>query len=158
MTDRQNVQIGIVLPDVKAAVKSYQSLIGIHRWHFNEVDTLDGKGRNFFQSGKYIEVKALIAWSRLGDIEIELIEPLDKSSIYAQYLLEKGPGVHHLMFSTNNLINDIKFFENRGISKLISGELQQTNFILFDTITSLGIITELAEGDILEPEYSLENK
>ena len=120
------VQIGIVVPSVDAVVKNYATLLGITHWNINYVDTDKGKGRNFHVGGKEVAVKAKIAWAQVGDIEPELIEPQDDTSIYAEYLRSNGPGVHHWMFATTNFVQTVNSMRSTGIETLVTGELQAT--------------------------------
>lgn len=151
------VQIGIVVQSVDAAVKNYATLLGITDWNINHVDTDHGKGRNFRVDGKEVAVKAKIAWAQVGDIELELIEPQDDSSIYAEYLGSNGPGVHHLMFGTNDYQHSVEEIHRHGVENSVTGELQATEFRLFDTRQLLGTICEFATGDPLVPDEEVRN-
>jgi methylmalonyl-CoA/ethylmalonyl-CoA epimerase len=128
------------------AIQSYSRFFGISDWYINYVDVANGKGRNFRVDGEEVVVKAKIAWANVGEIELELIEPQDESSIYAEYLRNSGPGVHHLMFSTNCHQNTANEMRQHGIGSLMAGELQETEFRLFDTRHLLGTICEIATG------------
>ena len=146
------VQIGIVVPSVDEAARNYATLLGITDWNINYVDTNHGKGRNFRVDGKEVSVKAKIAWAMIGDIELELIEPQDDSSIYAEYLHSNGPGVHHLMFGTDTYQRTVEKMHRNGVESFVTGELQATEFRLFDTRQMLGTICEFATGDPLVPD------
>ena len=148
------VQIGILVRNADEAVRQYSKLLGINDWNINFVDTDRGKGRNFRTGEDDVAVKAKIAWTTIGGIELELIEPQDTTSLYAQHLESHGPGVHHLMFSTDDYDRTVKSLSGHGIDKIQSGELQATRFQLFDTRNTLGFISELAEGDPLVPDES----
>ena len=146
------VQIGIVVPSVDAATKNYATLLGITDWNINHVDTDQGKGRNFRVGGKEAAVKAKIAWTNIGDIELELIEPQDDSSVYAEYLRNHGPGVHHLMFGSDDYQRTVENMHRHGVESTVTGELQATEFCLFDTQQMLGTTCEFATGDPLTPD------
>jgi len=92
------VQVGLVVRDAAATAAQYRKLLGVQDWYLNEVDSERGKGRQFHHRGRAIKAKALIAWARVGNVELELIEPRDEDSAYAEFLREKGPGIHHVMF------------------------------------------------------------
>lgn len=150
----QVVQLGIVVRDAKATAHRYRELLGLDDWHFNEVDTASGKGANFRRGGQSITAKALIAWTSVGNVELELIEPQDDSSVYAEFLHSKGPGIHHVMFVTPDYDDCINHMASQNISTLGAGELQKTRFQLFDTEADLGLICEIAEGEPLIPDRS----
>ena len=146
------VQIGILVRNVDEAVEQYAKFLGIDNWNINFVDTEKGKGRNFRTGETVVSVQAKIAWATIGGIEIELIEPQDTTSIYAQHLESHGPGVHHLMFGTNDYDGTVNDLVGCGVESILSGELQETRFRLFDTRETLGLISEFADGDALVPD------
>ncbi len=149
------VQIGIVVADARKAASEYARLLGLREWHINHVDTSKGIGRNFRSAEGEIHVKATVAWSTIGDIEIELIEPNDEASPYAVYLRESGPGVHHIMLAAADYDAEVDSLEKRGVPVLLSGELQSTAFHLFDTRAALGTFIELARGGALLPDDTI---
>lgn len=153
----QVVQIGIVVNDAVATVRRYQELLGLDDWRFNEVDTVNGKGVNFRRGKQPIAARALIAWMPVGNVELELIEPRDETSVYAGFLRDKGPGIHHVMFVTPDYDDCVDQMAARGVATLGSGELQSTRFQLFDTQAELGMICEIAEGESLIPNVTSAN-
>lgn len=148
----QVVQIGIVVNDAEATARRYSELLGLDDWRFNEVDTARGKGANFRHGKQAIAARLLIAWLPLGNVELELIEPRDKTSVYAKFLQDKGPGIHHVMFVTPDYDRCVSELATSGVVTLGSGELQNTRFQLFDTLSDLGLICEIADGEPLRPE------
>jgi 4-hydroxyphenylpyruvate dioxygenase-like putative hemolysin len=148
------IQIGIVVHSANEAVKKYRELLGVGDWHFNEVDTLKGKGTRFQTRGTVSEVRAMIAWTQLGNVELELIEPRDEDSVYAEFLRDKGPGVHHVMFATPDYDGFLKTMQEEGVETLVSGELQKTRFCLLDTLETIGVVSEIADGEPLVPDRS----
>ncbi|MGD8890125.1 MAG: VOC family protein [Desulfobacterales bacterium] len=150
------LQIGIVVHDVNVTVQNYRDLLDLNKWHFNYVDTKNGKGRNFRRGDQPVDAKAKIAWMRIGNVELEIIEPWDEDSVYTQFLREKGPGIHHVMFATKDYGNCAERMAANNIAVLGCGELQDTRFQMFDTQKRLGMICEIAEGEPLEPDESIE--
>ncbi len=148
----QVVQIGIVVRDAEATARRYRDLLALDDWRFNEVDTVNGKGSNFRTGEQAIAARALIAWMPLGNVELELIEPRDETSVYAKFLREQGPGIHHVMFATPDYDHCVSHMASHGISTVGSGALQDTRFHLFDTQADLGLICEIAEGEPLVPD------
>jgi 4-hydroxyphenylpyruvate dioxygenase-like putative hemolysin len=124
-------------------------------WFLNEIDTQGGKGANFHHRGQPIKARARIAWCRFGNVELELIEPLDQDSAYAEFLRDRGPGIHHLMLGCADYAAAERHMLQAGFTELAGGELQQTRFKLFDTRESLGMICEIASGGELTPDGTL---
>jgi 4-hydroxyphenylpyruvate dioxygenase-like putative hemolysin len=149
------VQIGLVVRDAAATALQYRKMLGVQDWYLNEVDTQRGKGRRFHHRGRAIKAKALIAWARVGSVELELIEPRDEDSAYAVFLRDKGPGIHHVMFGCADFEASSRRLAEQGVVELAGGELQQTRFKLFDARESLGLICEIAAGGELLPDSKL---
>lgn len=149
------VQIGLVVEDAEATARSYQELLGVGDWNVNEVDTAGGVGSDFRLRGKLIEAKAKVVWSTFLGVELELIEPQDETSVYAEFLRERGPGIHHVMLGTADHEAARRTLTSRGLSVLAEGELGGGSFELFDTAESLGMIVEIAAGESLAPDRSL---
>ena len=147
------VQIGMVVSNVDEAVSKYREFLDV-RWNINYVDTVNGKGSHFHKQGVPIEARAKIAWTNIGEVELELIEPQDEHSVYAEFLRDKGPGIHHVMFSTPDYDKCIEHMMTNNIAAIGGGELQNTRFQMFDTQKILGVICEIADGDPLIPDES----
>ncbi|MBN2542168.1 methylmalonyl-CoA epimerase [bacterium] len=60
-----------------------------------------------------------IAFLDVGGVNIELIEPLDEASGLNKYLDKRGPGIHHIALSVDN-INDF-------LSRLKGNRVRLTN-------------------------------
>lgn len=149
------IQIGIVVPDVDKAIEGYRDLLHVKKWNINQVDTVTGKGGNFHKNGKPIQAKVKIAWANIGNVELELIEPQDQHSLYADFLRERGPGIHHVMLGTSNYATCLEHMNSQKIAAIGGGDLQGTRFQMFDTQELLGFICEIAEGDPLVPDQTL---
>ena len=147
-------QIGIVVADAESTADHYRRLLGIDDWRVNHVDSAKGLG-TFTRDGRSTELKAKIVWADLGGVEIELIEPRDDTSVFAEFLATRGPGVHHIMLRTAGHRQGRDHLASSGIPLLLEGRQQDTRFCLFDSSTSLGTIIELAEGGELAADEAL---
>lgn len=148
------VQIGIVVRDAEATAHRYRELCGMKGWKVNDVDTDRGVGADFRLRGRPVATKAKIVWARLGDVELELIEPQDSSSVYAEFLRDHGPGVHHVMLAADSETGGRRLAE-AGVPVLAEGEIQGGRFRLYDAQQDLGMIIEIAEGETLVPDRTL---
>lgn len=59
------------------------------------------------------------------------------------------------MFATDDYYADVNSLEEDGVPVMLSGELQATEFQLFDSRATLGTIVELARGDALIPDETI---
>jgi methylmalonyl-CoA/ethylmalonyl-CoA epimerase len=97
--------IGIVVEDAGEAVKTYSEMFG-----FEVVEEMGGPGGEF----KAVLVKA-------GNIRLEFLQPLTNEGSFAKFLKERGGGLHHVSFATNNINHELKTLKEQG-RKLINEE------------------------------------
>jgi len=55
-----------------------------------------------------------VAFAKIGDVEWELIQPLDDKSIYAEFLEKHGEGLHHVAFDVENFHETLTFCRAEG--------------------------------------------
>ena len=90
--------IAIVVKNADEAVKSYADMFG-----FQVIEKREGPGGEF--------VSVMMA---LGDIHVELFAPLKEGNAFAKYLEEKGGGLHHISFMTDDIVKEIKNLKDQG--------------------------------------------
>jgi methylmalonyl-CoA/ethylmalonyl-CoA epimerase len=84
----ETLQIGIVVPDLETAMRSYVDDHGIGPWEIVEFHA--GKAEALHEHGRPVERSWRLATAMVGAVQWELIEPLDDESDYARFLAEKG--------------------------------------------------------------------
>jgi len=80
--------------------------------------------RNIFQFQDYHseiveEQKVKVASFRLADVMIELTCPTSEDSPIAKFIQNKGEGIHHIGFNTDEITQDLSRLNENGI-KLIN--------------------------------------
>ncbi|PWT95833.1 MAG: methylmalonyl-CoA epimerase [Candidatus Melainabacteria bacterium] len=51
----------------------------------------------------------------VGDTHIELLEPLSEETPVGKFLIQRGPGLHHLCLGVNNIQEQLAALKSRGI-------------------------------------------
>ncbi|MGH7867495.1 MAG: VOC family protein, partial [Candidatus Dormibacteraceae bacterium] len=97
-------------------------------WHKNlgtsfSVFEVDETNSRF--SGSVPKFKLRFGYGLMGPSAIELIQPLGGETIYSQYLLERGPGLHHLGFLVANLAASRSQLASEGYSLLMEGSIDE---------------------------------
>jgi methylmalonyl-CoA/ethylmalonyl-CoA epimerase len=54
------------------------------------------------------------AFLPLGDTRLELLEPTGPDSAIAKFLAKRGPGIHHVCFTVDDLEDAVKDLKSRG--------------------------------------------
>jgi len=87
-------QIGVVVKDLDAAVEQYWKLFGIGPWQFYTYGKPLVKEMTY--RGRPVEYRMRIALANAGPLRIELIQPLEGDTVYAEFVRDHGYGIHHL--------------------------------------------------------------
>ena len=97
--------IAIIVKDADEALKTYSGMFG-----FEVEEELEGPGGEF----KAVMVK-------VGDIRVEFLQPMTDEGSFARFLKERGGGLHHVSFATNNINQDLKTLKEQN-RRLINEE------------------------------------
>ncbi len=124
-------QIGIVVRDSASVMESWSALFDIGPWMVREFDMPDVDG----QPGK---IK--LCFADLGDLQIELIEPLKGRIFHSLFLEEHGEGLHHLGFRVDDVDAEAENLVGQGAEVLSSG---RGRYSYLDTGGPGGVIFEL---------------
>ncbi|MEO0101802.1 MAG: VOC family protein, partial [candidate division WOR-3 bacterium] len=83
--------IAIAVSNLKEAARFYEENLGLK---------LSGE-ENLPEQG----VK--VGFIQIGEVRIELVEPLSPTSPISKFLAEKGPGLHHICFEVDDIEKEL---------------------------------------------------
>lgn len=106
-------QVGMVVNDVDRTIDYYTTTFG---WGPFKVTEFEMKG--VIYRGRSIDCRVKLARARRGEIEIELIQPLEGDSPYADFVRERGEGLHHLGIWVDDLRGTLAELEKAGIHQV----------------------------------------
>jgi methylmalonyl-CoA/ethylmalonyl-CoA epimerase len=137
------VQIGIVVADRDRTTQLLTSLFGIGP--FRLVEWPDRAESKYYYRGVEEDIRIRQAFVRLGDVEVELIQPLEGRSGYGDFLKQTGGGIHHVLFEVSDIDPVIQELAKSGVTVLQSGTgiRPGTRWALLDTREMLGFYVEL---------------
>lgn len=115
----KTMQIGIVVRDLDATMRKYVDEYGIGPWKIYEFNAKDLR-----EYGQPVKRSWRLAVAMVGQLQWELIEPLDDESIYARFLAEKGGGAHHVAVAAQSFDEMLATEAKRGIDVVLSGEFE----------------------------------
>ena len=138
------VQIGIVVRDLDATMRKYVDDYGIGPWQIFEFNP--GNAQDLREHGRPAQRSWRLAVAMVGQMQWELIEPLDTESIYARFLAEKGEGVHHIAVATPSFDDAVAAQAARGTALALSGEFSGIKVAYLPTDRDLGTLIEIANG------------
>ena len=141
------VQIGAVVADLDKAMQGLTAVFGIGP--FRVIDWppagREDMGRQYF--GEPSDFTARMAFTEVGPVELELIQPVSGRSIWADFLEEHGPGLHHVRFNVDDIKLVVRYVSDQGIGVTQSahGIRPGTEWANFDTVSQIGFTIEIMQ-------------
>jgi methylmalonyl-CoA/ethylmalonyl-CoA epimerase len=105
-------------------------------------------GAQFEGTQEVANQKVRVAFFKIGDMRLELLEPTDPSSPVAKFLETRGEGLHHLAFTVENIqdrINELKATGLRMIDEKPRIGAHQMQIAFVHPKSTFGVLTELCE-------------
>jgi len=93
-----------------------------------------------------------VAFLRLGNTQLELIQPLDSTSGVARFLERRGEGLHHIGVLVEDLRSELRQLQDQGV-ELLDGEPRRGvhGHIAFIHPRGMGgVLVELVEHSVDE--------
>jgi len=138
------VQVGIVVKDIEKASRAYAEILGMEVPAWFLTDTVDRAHTEF--RGQPSEARAKLAFFKLKNITLELIEPVGGPSTWREFLDEHGEGVHHIAFEVKGMEEKVKLLAERGLPLLQKGDYEGGRYAYVDGTRRLAVILELLEN------------
>ncbi len=137
-------QIGLVVRDIEKTAKTYADVFGMEVPNVIITDTEEISHIKF--RGAPTQARAKLAFFRMGDVSLELIEPVGEPSTWKEFLDEHGEGVHHIAFQIKGMDQVLAYLDGKGIPAVQRGDYTGGRYAYVDSAPSLGVILELLEN------------
>jgi methylmalonyl-CoA/ethylmalonyl-CoA epimerase len=138
------VQIGVVTRDARRQADALGSLLGLGPFRFHDWpgDRPDMQAHFRGRPGRF---RMRLGFGDLGNVQLELIQPLEGESLYTEFLARRGPGLHHLLFDVADLDDKLARLAKAGIAVRMSGSglVPGTRWLYLDTEHLIGWSLEL---------------
>jgi catechol 2,3-dioxygenase-like lactoylglutathione lyase family enzyme len=142
---RRVTQVAMVVKDVEATARHYWEDLGIGPWNFYTLDPANTPQMTLRGIPVAHSFRAAIA--KLGDVALELIQPLDGESLYAEHLATHGEGLHHIALQVDDFEAAKIHLRSKGYAEVQAGRsLGVASYVYFDTDKRLACITEFGSG------------
>jgi len=134
--------VGVIVRDMEKTIE-YLSSIGIGPFGipngplYVEV-TFKGE-----LHGKPAEWKVKISNAKIGDAELELLQPSGGESALQEFLDNHGEGLHHIGYLVDNVRAEMDKLVKQGIEVITSANLDGRGFAYLETGVVGGIVTEI---------------
>ena len=94
--------IAIAVKDLAKEIEVYKNIPG---FEFSGTEVVE-------------EQKVTVAFFKVGDVFIELLEPLSDDSPVSKFIEKRGGGLHHVAYEVDDIGKEIDSFREKGIPML----------------------------------------
>ena len=144
-------RIGIVVQSVAKKLQTFQKYFQIDPESILLLDpddpNLSPRNTETTYEGQALDFQTRVCIFPLGNIEIELLEPIEPRGPYYDFLMENGEGLHHFNIDVNDVLHFTAIMELFGAPQLTSGRWDTLYYEYYDARSSLGMILETCVDD-----------
>jgi catechol 2,3-dioxygenase-like lactoylglutathione lyase family enzyme len=138
-------QIGLVVGNIEEAVQAWSALLGVPAPDIIITDTVDVAHTEYRQQSTLARAK--LAFFHLGQVDLELIEPIGEPSTWRDQLEAHGSSLHHIAFHVKGMPDRIEVLAAYGLPLLQRGDYTGGHYAYLDGSQQYGAIVELLEND-----------
>ena len=138
-------QVGVMVADIEAKAKAWADVLGLPVPEIMITDTVDVAQTEY--KGESTPARAKLAFFHLGQVDLELIEPIDGPSTWKDQLDQHGESLHHIAFVVNGMQEKIAYLDAKGLPLVQRGEYTGGRYAYVDGTAKLGAVLELLEND-----------
>ncbi len=138
-------QVGIIVRDIETKARAWSDILGLPMPEIIITDTVDVAQTKY--QGQSSPARAKLAFFHLGQVDIELIEPIGESSTWKDQLNEHGESLHHIAFQIKGMGDKLAYLDSKGLPLVQRGEYSGGRYAYVDGSEQLGCIVELLEND-----------
>jgi methylmalonyl-CoA/ethylmalonyl-CoA epimerase len=129
---RKISHIGIAVRDLDRQLALYRDVLGLELLGFEELE----------------DQQVRVAILKVGESNIELLEPLSDSSPVARFLERRGEGIHHLAYEVQGITQVIENLDEMGvelIDRAPRAGAHGKRIAFVHPRSTFGVLTELCE-------------
>ncbi len=138
-------QVGIIVKDIEARARAWADTFGLPMPEIQVTGTLDVAQTEY--EGAPSTARAKQAFFHLGQVDVELLEPIGEPSTWKDQLDRHGDSLHHIAFQIKGMQDKLAYLDAKGVSLVQRGEYTGGRYAYVDGTAQLGTILELLEND-----------
>ena len=138
-------QIAIVVANIEEAAQAWSQLLGTPPPDIITTDTVERAHTEY--RGQSTPARAKLAFFPLGQVTLELIEPISEPSTWRDQLAASGPSLHHIAFEVDGLAGRLPLLAQHGLPLIQRGDYEGGRYAYLDGQPRYGAIVELLEND-----------
>ncbi len=137
-------QVAVVVEDVEEVSEGWAELLGVEVPDWSMTDPAETSHIEY--RGETTEARAKLAFFDLGQVRLEVIEPVGRPSTWGEFLDEHGQGLHHIAFFVEGMDGVLTELGAHGLELVQRGDYTGGRYAYVDGTCQLGCILELLEN------------
>lgn len=139
------VQIGVVVADLDTVIQNLTQIFGLGPFRIVDWPPAGRTDIMKYYHGEPGQFTARMAFTELGPVELELIQPVEGQSIWADFLRDHGGGIHHIRFNVDDTQGVQRYLAENGIQSAQhgSGIRPGTTWMNFASEEKVGFVIEV---------------
>lgn len=141
-------QMALVVRDLDAAIRSWWDLLRVGPWNAYTLSPEILSDMQYHGKPARFGLRHALAWR--GEMQVELVQPLEGPSIFADHLARHGEGLHHVGIYVPDHAKAVAEFRVQGFEPVQSargfGVTGDGAFAYFRTDHPLAAIVELIQA------------
>ncbi|HEX5689491.1 MAG TPA: VOC family protein [Roseiflexaceae bacterium] len=138
-------QVAIVVENIEERARAWADVLGQPVPEIRITDTVDVARTEY--NGAPTTARAKLAFFHLGQVDLELIEPIGEPSTWKDQLDQHGDSLHHIAFRIKGMSKTLDYLAAKGSPLIQRGEYTGGRYAYVDTSAQLGAVVELLEND-----------
>jgi hypothetical protein len=147
--DGQICQIAQVVSNIEVSMKHLYEDFGIGPWDVYEYGPHNI--RESIYRGKPNTQRYALAVTWQGQLQFELMQPLDGYSIYNEFIEKHGEGLQHIKLYYRDCAKALQEFKKKGYEVIQSGKIGDDEFYYLESISQVGMTVEIGNAGIIPP-------
>ena len=148
-SSRRIGQVCIVTDDIHRTAEDMTGLLGVGPW---EIGHINNRSADYLKSAEHPEnlpkADFLAGIAFYGDLEFELIQPLEGPLPYFDFLERHGTGFQHIkeILTPTTWEEANRHYRELGVPIALAGKVGQCSFNNLNAVPLLGVVYELSDG------------
>ena len=139
------MQVGVIVENIEDAVQAWSRLLGVEPPSIAITDSFNISNAHY--QGKPTPAQAKLAFFDLGQVALELIQPIGEPSTWSDQLVAHGSSLHHIAFEIKGMEEHLHELGEHGLGLIQRGEYRGGRYAYVDGQKQFGAVIELLEND-----------
>ncbi len=139
------MQVGVIVENIDDAVQAWSRLLGVEPPSITLTDSFAVSNAHY--QGKPTPAQARLAFFDLGQVALELIQPIGEPSTWNDQLVAHDSSLHHIAFEIKGMDEHLGELAQHGLPLIQRGEYTGGRYAYVDGQRQFGAVIELLEND-----------